>query len=440
MNPFISLWLIALIIKIALATLLPLSNDEAYYWVWGQHPQLSYFDHPPMVGWLFTLGNLTDFFGSAVRIPGVLLGHMTLLIWHKILRPFLIDKELTFWLAFILLTPFFGLGSIIITPDLPLMFFWTLAIYLLQKLLKEKSAFSYFIFGATLGLGFCAKYHMVLFVPIAWVWLIGSGRWREINFKYLAVAVIAGLVFCAPVWVWNMQHEWVSFRFQLEHGLKGKIWKPTYPIEYLGGQIGLLFPLVIYLALRKREPAELRYLHAFAWLPILFFLFTSFKARVEGNWPIIAHSSVYALAFLNRGSKLLKATMVIWALLLTVVLSHVAYPWIPLNPKQNKVTEFSEFNKADERTKNLSPLYAGGYQVASVLSFKQRRDIHKIAGMNRKDFYDFREESYPKETMFYVVTDFWQEYPSWFTERECQKEELETLSDTLRLYRVTCRA
>ena len=22
--------------------------DEAYYWMWGQHPALSYFDHPPL--------------------------------------------------------------------------------------------------------------------------------------------------------------------------------------------------------------------------------------------------------------------------------------------------------------------------------------------------------------------------------------------------------
>ena len=25
--------------------------DETYYWLWGQHLALSYFDHPPLVGW-----------------------------------------------------------------------------------------------------------------------------------------------------------------------------------------------------------------------------------------------------------------------------------------------------------------------------------------------------------------------------------------------------
>jgi 4-amino-4-deoxy-L-arabinose transferase-like glycosyltransferase len=437
---FRKLWAIALFIKIAIATWLPLSNDEAYYWVWGQHPQLSYFDHPPMVGWLFSLGSFTDFWGSSVRIPGVIVGHLTLLIWYKILKPYLSEKELTFWLGFILLTPFFGLGSVIITPDIPLMFFWTLAIYFLIKLLDKKSLSTYALFGATLGLGFCSKYHMVLFVPFAWIWLISSGKWREINYKYLPVAVVVGILFCAPVLIWNMRNDWASFAFQLSHGLKGKAWRPTYPLEYLLGQVGLLFPFVIYLAMRRREPKQLQLLHAFAWLPLLFFLVTSFKARVEGNWPIIAHSSVFTLAFLNRGSKLIKTSMIIWGTLAVLIFSQIAFEWLPLNPKQTKAIEFTEFNKADEATRHLSPLYTGGYQPAAVLSFKQRRDIHKIAGMNRKDFYDFLPDSTPHEQMFYVVTDFWQEYPAWFEARGCQKEELQVLSDTLRLYRVTCHA
>ena len=34
---------------------LPLHFDEAYYWVWSKHPQLSYFDHSPMIAWLIKL-------------------------------------------------------------------------------------------------------------------------------------------------------------------------------------------------------------------------------------------------------------------------------------------------------------------------------------------------------------------------------------------------
>lgn len=38
--------------------------DEAYYWMWGQHPGLSYFDHPPFHAWLL---GISDFvFGRSL--------------------------------------------------------------------------------------------------------------------------------------------------------------------------------------------------------------------------------------------------------------------------------------------------------------------------------------------------------------------------------------
>jgi hypothetical protein len=44
--------------------------DEAYYWMWAQHPALSYYDHPPLNSWL--LGLSSAVFGwnvFALRLP-----------------------------------------------------------------------------------------------------------------------------------------------------------------------------------------------------------------------------------------------------------------------------------------------------------------------------------------------------------------------------------
>jgi len=49
--------------------------DEAYYYLWGKNLALSYFDHPPMIGWFF--GFLSLFFKSAefvVHLQPILLG------------------------------------------------------------------------------------------------------------------------------------------------------------------------------------------------------------------------------------------------------------------------------------------------------------------------------------------------------------------------------
>ena len=35
-----------------LSVVVPFTGDEAYFLVWGQQPDIGYYDHPPMVGWL----------------------------------------------------------------------------------------------------------------------------------------------------------------------------------------------------------------------------------------------------------------------------------------------------------------------------------------------------------------------------------------------------
>ena len=45
---FRKLWIIGLLFKLGFSAWLPLFSDEAYYWVWSHHPQLSVEDeHAP---------------------------------------------------------------------------------------------------------------------------------------------------------------------------------------------------------------------------------------------------------------------------------------------------------------------------------------------------------------------------------------------------------
>ncbi len=51
-----SLWILAM--KLIFTVNAVPFPDEAYYWLWGRHFQLSYFDHPPLQGWLQGLSYL----------------------------------------------------------------------------------------------------------------------------------------------------------------------------------------------------------------------------------------------------------------------------------------------------------------------------------------------------------------------------------------------
>lgn len=58
----LALLLLALALRLWVAVAFPLIGQEAYHWEYATHLSLSYFDHPPLVGWAIFLGS--KLFGS----------------------------------------------------------------------------------------------------------------------------------------------------------------------------------------------------------------------------------------------------------------------------------------------------------------------------------------------------------------------------------------
>jgi len=61
-----------LVLRLAVALLLPPGYDEAYYLFYGLHPALSYFDHPVGVGLWAWLGHQLPFGIVGLRMPSLL--------------------------------------------------------------------------------------------------------------------------------------------------------------------------------------------------------------------------------------------------------------------------------------------------------------------------------------------------------------------------------
>lgn len=447
MNRFYRWWTLALVLKLCLAALIPLSNDESYYWVWGHHLDWSYFDHPPMVGWLFALVRIFGDATAIVRWPGVLLGHATILLWREILKQHFTSSSVEspeererFWLIFVGVSPLFGVGSIIITPDIPLVFFWSLALLLLMRMLNEKKLSTYLAFGAALGLGFISKYPMVLFVPIAFIWLFASGEWRKLNWSWVPLVTLVGVLFCAPVLYWNAKHEWASFAFQLNHGLQSTNRTLEWPANFLLGQIGLLFPTVVWLVARRPQRG-LEFLFWFGWLPILFFLYTSFRAPAEANWPIMAHPALLSLAVLSaKNLRPLKWTAGIWLTVTLIAISESLVHWLPLPEDKLKTYEFHRYDSLILPAQKYQPFYLGSYQMAADVSFKLRRDFYKLKGMNRRDVYDFLPQSTPDSDRFWLGKEITHAIPESLRDRGFVAVEVEKLGDDLHIVEVSNRA
>jgi 4-amino-4-deoxy-L-arabinose transferase-like glycosyltransferase len=396
------IWSIALIIKLCLASWLPLSPDEAYYWVWSKHIQWSYFDHPPLVAWLFAVGDKLP--EGMVRWPGVLLCHLGLWFWWQFLKDLLAPREQLLWLVLVLFMPLTGPGSLIVTPDLPLMFSWGFMLWSFSQLLKSGGHPRWAVtFGFAFGLGILSKYMTALFVPIAIVWWWQSSTRPPLR-RWLLPTLLVAAVVAFPVWWWNLQNDWASFRFQTAHGLGRKIWKPSWTWEYILCQVAVIFPTLIWAAMRAKVASPWRWV---AWFPLAFFLCTSFRGYVEINWPLVAMPSVLALAVVGaRGrSWLVSVPLTIWSLALVFVLILVALPHRPEWVEETKLRDLRVFDELAQAARDFDPLFAPSYQIAAKLSFELRRSIPKLRGLNRFDFYDTIEDSRPQTNKFYLLIE-----------------------------------
>jgi len=429
-------WLVSLLVKLAISAFLPLSSDEAYYWVWSKNLQLSYFDHPAMVSWLFKLGEPFEFLGQAVRWPAVLLGHLTIIVWLLILRPIVKEETLFYWFLLCLFAPLTGFGSMIVTPDLPVLFFWALSIWSLKNALDKPNVFNAALLGASLGLGFCSKYHIVLFVPCALFYIIAEKLWRKINFQSILVVILFGAVFSTPVLYWNYQNSFSSFLFQINHGLNRPTWEPFWTYSYIIGQALLIFPIPLVLAIRAKLDSKQRFLIYFSWIPLGFFMLSSTKALVEMNWPIIAYPSFYALAAIGAKSlRPIKSTVAIWGLAAVLVLFQAIYP--SADPAIDKLKEIHKFDQIISVAPKYKPFFAETYQMASAIWYKTKTPTYKLHQMSRHDFYDSLTEGIPTTNTFYIAMDKTSGYPNWVSDQGFHATVVEELNDPFVIVRLS---
>jgi 4-amino-4-deoxy-L-arabinose transferase-like glycosyltransferase len=432
---FFRLWWLSLLVKLFLAAILPLAADEAYYWIWSHHLQLSYFDHPPFVSWLLWLGHPFENFFFSVRWPAVLLGHATLLVWYQLLKDKLTTNQMKLWTLLALLTPFIGFGSLIVTPDLPVLFFWALSLLFYSNALKDPSPRWYLAFGAALGLGFCSKYHIVLVVPILLMDLAFEKKWRQVKWSFLPLTMFAGFLFSIPVLYWNAANDWSSFRFQLNHGFSGGDWKSDWTLSYVLSQILFFSPFLIPAFMRGYRDKTIR---LFTWNALFswaFFLYSSFKSVVEGNWPIVGYAPAYAVvAKGSQTKKWVALTCAFWVVATAILISHWLVPWFPEN---EKIDETHQYRSLASLAATYQPLYANTYQMASILSFETKKLIPKLRGMSRRDFFDELPESMPGQSSFYLIKREGQGLSVWLQSRHTQVQMVEKRPPNFEIVKIT---
>src|SRR6185437_6993843 len=223
--------------------------DEAYYWDWSRHLAAGYFDHPPAIALLIR-------FGSAM-LAAVGLGATPFAIRLGTLLAGWVAAFATIATARRLAGDGAALRAALILAVLPLAAV-AATLYCLVRALESPAASSsstrwWTLAGAALGLAFVSKYTSI-FLPVAVLAAIVLRRDLRARLRepgpYIA-CIVATLVF-SPVLVWNARHGWISFVFQVRHGLaapQGSLLRAAWRHEgdLFGGQAALASPILFVL-------------------------------------------------------------------------------------------------------------------------------------------------------------------------------------------------
>ena len=351
--PLACLALIALTLhRLWVASVTPLAQDEAYYWTWSHALAAGYLDHPPMVAlWIGAGTWLAGATPLGVRLLGPLSAALgSILLYDAAERLFPGRRAGLIAASLLNATLMLGIGAVIMTPDTPLLFFWTAALWAAARVAAGGSPYWWLAAGLSTGLALTSKY-TAAFLPIGFglFLLFAAPRWLRRPEPWLG-GLLAALVFL-PVVLWNAGHEWAGF---LRQGGRVADWRPEraagFLAELVAGQIGLATPGVFSLflagmvaairaALRSRDRGAA--LLAALWLPgALVFTQHAIGDRVQGNWPAILYpAAAIAAAGLSpvRWRRLIRPSAGLGALIVILVYSHVLTGW-PAIPARDPVS------------------------------------------------------------------------------------------------------
>ena len=291
-----------LILRIGLASTIPLSIDEAYAVVVSRSHSLSYFDHPPLG---FALARLmADITGCEcrlfVRLPYVVLGSLSAVLLFVLTR-YAYGGAAAFWaVAWYTVAPFFLISAgHFVVPDGPLDFFLLASACLAAPmLLGAKQRFAllrWIIAGIALGLALMSKYQAGLFcISALLVLLLTKAGRAELRTPGPWVAGVIAAFGLVPVVLWNMSHGWISFAFQSGRGMatEGHLVHPGNFFITLVGQVAYMWPPIWLIAMaclwrgaRDGASAADRFFVMVAAVPVVFFdLIALFSAHSLPHW------------------------------------------------------------------------------------------------------------------------------------------------------------
>ncbi|MCW8826954.1 MAG: glycosyltransferase family 39 protein [Gammaproteobacteria bacterium] len=245
-----------MMVKLVLVMLIPVTGDEAYFYSWGLNPALTFYDHPPLTGWLLTLvDGLLGWMGAPIlvlRLPAVLITTLAgALIYRHISRYYNAELALPVTAIYLLL-PLNLIAGFIYTTDTLLLLFSLLALLAIDRAHRDERLSLYLIAGIWIGLAINTKYLSA--IPATAIGLYLLINIRKLGVKPLLLYVAAATPFILFNLYINSQTCWTNIAFNLySRNVESNVgW--SNPALFIGNLLYLVAPLLlIYYSLIKQR-------------------------------------------------------------------------------------------------------------------------------------------------------------------------------------------
>jgi 4-amino-4-deoxy-L-arabinose transferase-like glycosyltransferase len=394
-----------------------LSVDEAHYALYGYHLDWSYFDHPPMIGWLQAIALKFSASDLAMRVLPILLFVATSWVMYRVTLT-LFPKESP-WLGFISVALMqsgimFQLIGMAMLPDTPLLLLGLLLLGVLYSIVIEGRVRYWLWLGVLLGLAALSKYTSIsLLMTVILVLTIGK-QWKQLLTPWPWLAIAVGSILILPILYWNYHHEWISFLYQLHHGTGNSGWDWLRFIESEGAQLLVYGPGVFIFGLIALVAGFRNWRESGAWmclsfaLPVLllFGMGAGYEMTLPHwtslGWAGLAPLTAYWL-YRHWQSKWVRIgvrTAIAYSIIVSaIIFSELISPWIPFDDKGNPLQDLYGWQKAAQRAeqlrqemitgKNTNPpqLFTDNWTYASRLAWYDRPTPVQVLD-NRYDQFD----------------------------------------------------
>jgi 4-amino-4-deoxy-L-arabinose transferase-like glycosyltransferase len=286
--------------------------DESQYWSWAQNPSFGYFSKPPLLAWLLTGVHYACGDDEwCTRSPAPIIYAAISLLIYFIGRQ-LYGERAGFWAGVLTaFTPGIIFSARVISTDVPMLFFWAVALFSYLKIMELAQKRWAIVLGLSIGLGLLSKYAMIYFIPgMILASLVDSRARATLTNPATWLAFLIAAIVVSPNIIWNVLNAFATFKHTGSLVL-GEPFEPsaTRVLKFLASQLGVMGPVVfsvMMLMTGRFSSNELieqdRLMVAFFITPILVVSSFAIYSKAYANWasPSIVPSLVASAGILLR--------------------------------------------------------------------------------------------------------------------------------------------